>query len=189
MKGFSLIELLISISILAAITVFTVTNLVSSPRNQELKSNAADLASLFRKAQIWSLTGHQVNGQVPNGGYGLSIPACGTAPCKVRLFADLDGSLTYNSAGNLLGTPATNPTEEKIEELVLSKFVTVAPPGIGVDLLFKPPQGLVCLYDTASVQCPPASSNVIFALAGLGDYASASFQVQVSTVSGQVTTQ
>lgn len=183
-KGFTLIELLVSISIMAIISTLVVANLGGN-NNQDLYSSADNLASLLRKAQFWSISGRQFGGPaVPSGGYGVSIPACALPPCAVVMFADTDASLNFNSAGNPLGIPATNPVDEKAEALTLGRSVKIVPPAGGADILFKPPQGILCLFNRIAVACPPAGGVVTIALqnqAGIDRF------IDISTSSGQVT--
>ncbi|MBI3626498.1 prepilin-type N-terminal cleavage/methylation domain-containing protein [Candidatus Uhrbacteria bacterium] len=185
-KGFTILELLVSISIMATITVLVTANLAAGNRSVELRSATDNLASLIRKASVWSLVGHQINGQFPIGGYGVSIPACAAPPCKVTLFADLDGSLTYNSAGNLLNTPVSTQVDERVEDLAMGNFMSLVPPGQGIDLLFKPPQPTVCRFDRANLACPPVGTITI-GLVQVNVTSAGTKNIDISPTTGQIT--
>ncbi len=170
-KGFTLVELLISISIVAIMTAMVVVNIGGGSRKQELRLAADNLASVIRKAQISSSAGRQVNSAVPVGGYGVSLPACTTPPCSVYFFADLDGGLDYDGAAELQETVKLPSTIE---------IPTV--PGGNMTLLFKPPQGVICL----NVNCDQAGTADVTLRSKID---LSTVLLKVSRVSGQITIQ
>lgn len=138
-RGFTVAELLVSISIFMMITTVVLANFRSNSRSEQVRFNAQDLASIIRKAQLNSQYGRSVssNGDatVPIGGFGIHIEQCTSGPCEYRLFADVDGQLDYDSE------------EEATSEVYLLpvSMHVVGLPAAVTDLVFKPPQPFVCV--------------------------------------------
>ncbi|PLX21780.1 hypothetical protein C0584_01605 [Candidatus Parcubacteria bacterium] len=84
-SGFSLIELVVSISIIAIISAIMIANYRSGGNSNELSVAAQNLVSEIRKAQAYSLSHREHNGTIyPTGGWG------------VRLTDDTSGDLNKN---------------------------------------------------------------------------------------------
>ncbi|MCK4744556.1 prepilin-type N-terminal cleavage/methylation domain-containing protein [Candidatus Parcubacteria bacterium] len=94
-KGFSMVELFISISILAIITSFSVINFNTWEKNENLRQSARLLDSNIHSVQAKSLSGEMFNGVSPSG-YGAYFSNIGDA--SYILFADLDNDYTYDAA-------------------------------------------------------------------------------------------
>ena len=172
LPGFTLLELLISIAIVVAMTAMVIVYLGGSNQRQELRLAADNVASLIRRAQINSLSGKQVNGAVPLGGFGVSIAQCTTAPCTVVTFADMDGDLDNDGSGETIET-TTLPS---------NIIIPTVPGGSNVAIVFKPPQGLICV----NRDCSNAGAAVI-TLQSLLDQSTRQVQVYKST--GQISVQ
>ena len=68
--GFTLIELIVSISIITLITGAFLTNYHSTNKRSELANSAQKMASDIRLAQQFGLNTKQFSGAVPKGGWG-----------------------------------------------------------------------------------------------------------------------
>lgn len=137
-RGFTVAELLVSISIFMMITTVVLANFRSNSRAEQVRFNAQDLASIIRKAQLNSQYGRSVPNDgnvVPIGGFGIHIEQCSTGPCEYRLFADIDGELDYD---------ANEEAGSELYALPVSMNV-VGLPENPLDLVFKPPQPFVCV--------------------------------------------
>ena len=141
--GFTLAELLVSISIFIMITTIVLADFKSNSRSQQVKFNAQDLSSVIRKAQFMSQFGRTTehNGNVvPIGGYGVYITQCATPPCEYLIFADYDGELDYDIGEEVAGETYTFPPT------IIVPTVTQSP----LSLVFKPPRPLVCVNQDCS---------------------------------------
>ena len=86
--GFSLIELIVSLSIITLITVLFMANYKTSNRRTDLTMTAQKIVADIHLAQNNSLGLVKYNGEVPAGGWGLSFDkTSGT----YTMFADLNG--------------------------------------------------------------------------------------------------
>ncbi|MEA2065411.1 MAG: prepilin-type N-terminal cleavage/methylation domain-containing protein [Patescibacteria group bacterium] len=94
-KGFSVVELLTAISILAIITSFSVINFNTWKKNENLRQSGRELANNIRNAQTKSLSGEMFNGISPSG-YGIYFSNASSS--SYVLFADLDNDFIYDSA-------------------------------------------------------------------------------------------
>ena len=75
--GFTIIELIVSASIIAIISTMVVANFHGSSQRFALDNEAERLSSVIRQAHINSLIGLTVNGIRPSGGFGVHISECG----------------------------------------------------------------------------------------------------------------
>lgn len=123
-RGFTLLELVISISIFVFLTTVTVFSFRGVGRANNLRSASDSLVGSLRRAQGMALAGTATNvcsdyetavprrcvsdancgaetcvSIVPIGGYGVSVSALGT---RYALFADLDASATYSAVDDVL---------------------------------------------------------------------------------------
>ncbi|MBI4276326.1 prepilin-type N-terminal cleavage/methylation domain-containing protein [Candidatus Uhrbacteria bacterium] len=88
--GFTLLELLISVSIFLIITVVALANFRTGEQMERLRFAAENMQQQIRELQTFARTGQQHSGQVPKGGYGLVLVPCAVSPCTLRPFADLN---------------------------------------------------------------------------------------------------
>jgi len=93
-KGFTLLELLISMAIFAVLLGIVITGFLDTRKLETIKDAALQLESNIQKAQNNALTGVTTAGTVPIGGYGLHIQGCSS---EYFLFAD---SVAVSTAGN-----------------------------------------------------------------------------------------
>ncbi len=95
-KGFSIVDMVVSIGILIVITGAVVANFRAGQRNDSVRQAVNIAESLLRKAQTMSASGALMeNGSFPQGGYGVrfGIDDYNT----IVLFADLNGNRVYDS--------------------------------------------------------------------------------------------
>lgn len=169
--GFTLIELMVSISIMAIVAVLVAASFRGAGPAQELQRTADNLSSLVRQAQIASFSGSQVNGVVPLGGFGINASVCNTPPCSIMYFADLDGGIDYDA-----GT-------EDVQTLTLPQSVTISAvtPGSPLTVIFRPASVNVCVNKNCS-----ASAVTSITLTGSDG---SQKLVSINPISGQVTVQ
>jgi len=125
-KGFTIIELLVAMSIFIIVTGLVVANFRRGARSDELRIAATGLASTLRRAQTMALAGVQVNGELPAGGYGVHVSI--SEPSRYIIFTSND--LLYNSGEELAGGIIFLPSNIVIEEVSLTPLSVV----------FKPPK-------------------------------------------------
>jgi prepilin-type N-terminal cleavage/methylation domain-containing protein len=128
-KGFTIIELLVSLGIFVVVTAMVVTNFRGGSQSDELKIAADTLVSNLRKAQNMALAGEQVGGITPPGGYGVYF-TLGT-PLQYIVFADFNGNQKYDLGEDL--------SDGKI---ILAKNVVITGvrPLANSSVVFKPPK-------------------------------------------------
>lgn len=130
-KGFTIIELLVAISIFIIVTSLVVANFRRGARSDELKIAVAGLASTLQRAQTMALAGEAISGIVPLGGYGIYITL--GEPNQYIIFADNNNDKNYNANENeeLAGGIFFLPSGVVINQLN---------PGPFVNIVFKPPK-------------------------------------------------
>jgi len=134
--GFTLMELIVSLSIFGLLVTFSVVNFRGFERDITLDLRSEEIASLLRQAQLWSLTGQLRGGSRPPGGYGIRIDQCSTGPCTVIFFADFSplgsgASRIYNAL-----------EDDEILVLNLPKHLIIenVSPDVNLDILFSSPE-------------------------------------------------
>lgn len=138
-RGFSLVELLVAMSIIVLITTAAMANLRGNSPDRALRDQSRNLASLLRQAQVQAIAGEPADGVIPIGGYGVRLTACATPPCEAILFADKDGNFTMDGGEQ---RQAVNFGPE-------ITFVSILPDD-PLNVLFKPPSAFVCFNNVCS---------------------------------------
>jgi len=150
--GFTLIEMVVSISIIAIISTLFVANYRSSNKRTDLILAAQSLVADFHAAQNNALGLNKYNGSVPPGGWGLSLT---TGAASYVLFADLEapgvsGNLEYDATteGNInYGARVT----EFPRGIIISNIKTsLASSTAAADVTFLPPDPKTNIYDVNS---------------------------------------
>ena len=95
-KGFTFIELIVSIAIFGVITAMVMVNYRAGTRNDTVRQSANITASMFKRAQTMTLTGALTAGAFPQGGYGVHFDEVDNN--TMILFADIDGNFAYTLA-------------------------------------------------------------------------------------------
>jgi type II secretory pathway pseudopilin PulG len=136
MRGFTLVEALVVISIILVITLVFVPNLRLAERSQLLGQAAQILDQDLRRAEEMGLSAKEFHGIIPRGGYGLYFPGAGYT--SYIIFADCSDPPTYR-----YNTSATvcNGFPEKVEEVVLPNGIqlTALSPSSPLQITFTSP--------------------------------------------------
>jgi type II secretory pathway pseudopilin PulG len=160
-KGFTLVDLIIAMSIFSAMTLLVTVNFNSGTRNDSVRQTATIASVVLRKAQSQTLTGAVLsNGTFPIGGYGVRFDD--TRPGEVTLFADIDGNLNYTDSS------------EDLETILFSKDAVFSVSTLNV--LFSSPNADVYFNGlstdpskTITITAPDAHANrsvIIYRLSG-----------------------
>jgi len=147
--GFTIIELLVSMTIFLIITSIVVANFRQGSQRDDLQHGALLVASLLQQAQTYALAGrvtadlNQVS-QVPPGGYGIYLATA--SKDKVLFFPDFNGNGLYDSNTETIGGWQYSLAKDvELESLAVSESnePTVA-------FTFRPPQGTRYINDTVN---------------------------------------
>lgn len=169
-RGFTLVELLVAISIFGLITAAVVVNFRGASPNRQLQLQAANIASLMRQAQVQAQAGEPYGGTVPAGGYGIHLNACGAGSCTITLFADQNNSFSMQSPAEVVQTI----------DLGQTVYVSGVSSGGQAHVIFRPPAGSICLENVCSGAAP---LTITLAAAGT----SMTRVLTVNQLSGQIT--
>ena len=138
-RGFTIIELLVSLGIFVIITTMVVANFRAGSRSDELKIAADALSSDLRRAQNMALAGQEVNGVTPTGGYGVYFDL--GEPGHYIIFADANDNQKYDVGEDL--------SDGKI---VLARDVRITgiQPLVTSSVVFKPPKPTIYINGDAA---------------------------------------
>lgn len=138
-EGFSLVELLVSISIFGILAAAIVVNIRGSSSGREAELQAQNLSSFLQTAQVNSLSGQPHEGSFPLGGYGVHMQVCATAPCTAILFADVDQDGSFDAS-------------EEVSQITFgsSVYISEISTGSDLDVVFKPPRPFICINNSCS---------------------------------------
>lgn len=95
-QGYSLLELIVSISIIALLTGLFVANYHGANKRTDLTMAAQLLVTDFRYAQANALGLIKYDGEVPAGGWGLRVSSGNTERQGYTIFADGDDDQVYD---------------------------------------------------------------------------------------------
>jgi prepilin-type N-terminal cleavage/methylation domain-containing protein len=145
--GFTLIEMMVSLAVIALVSVLFIANFHSANKRTDLILAAQTLVSDLHAAQNNSLGLTKYNGTVPPGGWGISLA---TSSNSYTLFADVDGNMQYSTSteGNVLygARVTTLPANISISQLQTS----LASSTPAVNVTFLPPDPQTNIYDVNS---------------------------------------
>jgi len=138
-KGFTIIELIVSMSIFIFITSIVLLNFHYGNFDTELRTNAQVFASYLRQAQNMAQSGvitKQDNEST--SAYGIFIKS----RTSYILFADLNGNNIYD--------------EDKDRDIIVEnfKFVNFGPDNENISIVFSPPKPKVCAVDLGLAKNP-----------------------------------
>lgn len=106
MKGFTLLEVIISVAIMATITTLGVMSFLHYGEASKLSSDAAALCAKISEMKIKAFSGHKIDGKLPKA-YGLAVKK--TAPSEYLAFADWDGDCQLDAKDVILETIRLSP--------------------------------------------------------------------------------
>lgn len=132
-KGFTLVELLVSIFIIILMSGIIFANYRTGGQQFALQRSANKLAQDIRRAQQMAMSAKETNlgGQVPTGqefvpkgGYGIYFDE--SSPNSYVIFADCNENRQYNGTGLVCGPTGTEYTEQvETIELLEKKEVQI----------------------------------------------------------------
>lgn len=143
LAGFTLIELMVSISIIAIMSGLFLTNYRSTSRTSGLKMTAQKLASDLRLAQNYSLGSKEYKGEMPVGGWGVHFNRV-SSPNSYIIFADSNGNMHYDNGESDIdqgGLTISMPTGISIKEISAGSSIDL------VDITFLPPDPTTNIWD------------------------------------------
>jgi prepilin-type N-terminal cleavage/methylation domain-containing protein len=141
--GFTLIELIVSISIIAMMSSLFLTNYHSTNKRSELIMTAQKLASDIRLAQNYSLGSKEYGGNMPTGGWGAHFDKI-SLPNSYIIFADVDGDKQYDSGEADIdkgGQTISLPAGVRIEDINTGSSLD------SIDITFLPPDPTTNIWD------------------------------------------
>lgn len=146
--GFTLIELMVSVSISALMSGIFLANYHSTNKLSELNMAAQKLASDIRLAQNYSLGSAEYGENIPAGGWGVHFDRA-SSPNSYIIFADDNGDKQYNSGesdSDKGGQVVSLPVGVSIKEINAGS----PPPIDAIDITFLPPDLTTNIRDSSN---------------------------------------
>lgn len=153
MKGkfkpaFSLIEMIVSMSIITLLTALFLANYRASNRRTDLVMTAQVLVTDIRYAQANALGLVKYDGAMPAGGWGVHFSSVDNENNRYIIFADSNDNKEYDegeAAENLGGRIVPLPTNITIKEILLGQSASISTNNF--DVTFLPPDPQTRLYN------------------------------------------
>lgn len=118
-RGFTLMEAMVSISVIMIMSAVYLTSLKSTNQRIILDQAVAVLVSDLRLAQNMAMNIKEFNGKIPLGGYGVNI----SNSTSYIVFADCNSSShKYDNSANC---GVSNNVDEKVTERTISQGVVI----------------------------------------------------------------
>ncbi len=138
LKGFTLVELLISIAIIGILTAAVIVSSPTAKHGFALMRSSQGLAQDIRRAQVKAVAMKEIGGESPKG-YGIYLTT--SASSSYILFADQDANYIYENAIDTL-----------IETIDLETYVKISAllPGSPLNIVFEPPNPTVWVNNSSS---------------------------------------
>lgn len=135
-NGFTLIEMIASIFIIALISGLFLANYHGANKRTALTMEVQKVASDIRLVQGYSLGSKEFSGAIPAGGWGIYFTE---GALSYIIFADVDGGKDYD-------------VEEKVETIDLAEGVAINAVSLGISasVVFLPPDPTVYLNGSSS---------------------------------------
>ena len=183
-KGFTLVELLISVSIFTLITAMVVVNFRAGAEQSDLRRAAQAVAGNIRELQTMAQTGRQVDlcptsrtdelGEVVECGAGTdggtfceTGDTCGCGECRAQvpngygLYAAPD-TLTVFVDGNGNGLfDSGEQWDELRAELPQSAYISATSENSGLNLVFTPPFGQIRVNGASNASAPSEAAITV----------------------------
>lgn len=144
--GFTMLELVVSMGIIALLVGAFVTNYRGGSRNSELSLAAQKMVSDIRVAQNRALGSTPYNGKVPEGGWGVHFDKTSGNNTQYTIFADVNGNMAYDA-------PSESDPAYGGRTFVLPSYVSISEilfdsnPRNSVDAVFVPPDPETEIWD------------------------------------------
>lgn len=139
-KGFTLVELLVTVAILAAITAVGSINLFGYYIRQNLKLTAEEITALIRDAQSRTLVAQDGNADGQGDQWGVHFENKISDPDSVELFCCGSSYAlgAVRSAYNLrIGIELNDPSEGNSKDIVLSKLTGYPSAPASIEIALK----------------------------------------------------
>lgn len=151
--GYTLVELLVSISIIAILTTLVIANFKGSNEKIILDNEAQRVASVIREMHINSLIGQTV-GEVRPRGFGFNLETCihTGAPdfCSYTSFADTSATPNYKLDANDTIMQTIRTFDKNVEFYSISTYtIGAGSPTTGItkiNIAFIPPNGSIQFF-------------------------------------------
>ncbi|KKR21084.1 MAG: hypothetical protein UT48_C0014G0018 [Parcubacteria group bacterium GW2011_GWE2_39_37] len=135
-SGFTIVELLISISIIGMVSVLFYNNYRATSRQNVLAAASHQLAGDFRAVQGYASGAKKNNGSVPKGGWGIYLA---TTSANYIIFTDDDESKDYNVVSELYRS-VDLPVNVHVDKIEVTKWDGTPVVGSStVSTVFLPP--------------------------------------------------
>jgi prepilin-type N-terminal cleavage/methylation domain-containing protein len=137
MKGFTLIEFVVALGIMALLSLLILPNYHYAGKTIALKQSTMKLGQDLRRAEEMAMSAKEFNGAVPPGGYGLYFDQTNN---YYILYADCNADYQYNPTA----TSCNNNTAELVERVDLDtnlKIYSLSPSPLYI--VFTAPQPTV----------------------------------------------
>lgn len=161
-KGFTIIELLVSIVVVIILTTIVFANYRSGERRYALQRAGNKLAQDIRRTQEMATSTKKWNGSIPLGGFGVYFPQISGNITYYIIFADVNGNRQYDGSS------------ERVDQVTIEKGVKISsynPAAVPATnpawVIFVPPDPTV-LFDTAQGR-PLASQSRTITLTSISD--------------------
>ncbi len=156
MKAFTLIESLVVTAIILILSLIVFSNYSSSNRQLLLQRAADKLSQDIKKIQEMAMAATEVNGEIPQGGYGLYFRKVPAPQTSYVLFADKNSNQKYDSGSG---------AGETIEEIVLENGVKISGLiGNHLNVIFLPPEPKVYFTDADGNQLDISEATIEISL-------------------------
>lgn len=148
-KGFSLVELLVVISIVVTITTVVLVEYTNFNSQTLLNITAQEISATIRQAQYFGIavrgeTNDNINYEFPN--YGIYVESV-SSPNQVILFADLDGTPGFDAANDFVVETYKVPQQYAISRLCIDEdgisggeLCSISDGLTEINILFKRPE-------------------------------------------------
>ncbi|MCK4539939.1 prepilin-type N-terminal cleavage/methylation domain-containing protein [Candidatus Parcubacteria bacterium] len=161
-QGFTLIELTVSVAIIAIISTMALANFGAHDKKNKIDLAAYKLASDIRKVQSYALSLKELGGKVPDRGWGIYFNDVDGSRNKYIVFADGDNTGIDNCKYD--GAELLAPEIKFLNGVEINDLKLDVANSNKLVILFEPPDsrayvckntascsGVQCLYKTAKI--------------------------------------
>lgn len=183
-RGFTLVEMIVVIAILAMLSVLVVANFRNSEKINAVRLGAEQFVGALREAQNYAMAqkriGDPPTSEVPAGGFGVSVRKLQPPFVNYTLFADTDGIAGYNAAKDITIRSETLPryaqfTSMRADDVEKDEF----------SVIFLPPAAAVVFGDLGG-GLVPNYSKATFAIKSTDADLTSELDVAVTRSSGLI---